>query len=235
MLNKKKLLGLTLTSLFTFAFSNAFAAVNGVYVGGQIGWGSTHQDSISRSDMNEILNSAFKNNNFSVNRFSSGGSDTGWAGRLFAGYQFDTNWAGELGWSKFSNMNTNAKASGVNGNTGLPYTAKASGSAKTSAVDLVAKGTLPLENHFSLYAKLGAAYLMQNASANASVFTGGSKLPGRGSDSTNKFYPTFGLGMGYDITPNSVIDLSWNRIQQVGNNDVSSTDLLSVGLNYHFG
>src|SRR5688572_11216603 len=105
MINKKTMLGFaTGISILGIALS-ANAAVDGPYIGAQLGWGNIHQNGISSGDVNDILASSFGPTGYTVTSFSNGGSDTGWAGRLFAGYQFDCVWSGELGWTKFRNMN----------------------------------------------------------------------------------------------------------------------------------
>lgn len=236
MLNKKIMLGVAALSFAGLVSANAFAAAPGFYLGGQLGYGSVHQSDISRSDMNNLIGSAVGNNNFTVNSFNNSGKDTGLAGRLFAGYQFDTNWAGEMGWSKFSTMNTKASATGIDNNNGNAINASAKGSIKTDAVDLVAKGIYPLQNNVSIYGKAGAAYVMSRAHASASVSEPIGTVSGSGSKTEHKIYPTFGVGASYDFTSNVAADLSYNRIQKVGSSsNIGSTDLVSVGLTYYIG
>ena len=44
----------------------------------------------------------------------------------------------------------------------------------------------------------------------------------------------FGAGVSYDINKNVVADVSWMRIQAVGNTALNSTDTAMLGLSYHF-
>ncbi len=95
---------------------------------------------------------------------------------------------------------------------------------------------MPLQNGFALYGKLGAAWLDAKASESVSgnsIFAGSASTSGSGTE--HKILPTFGVGLSYDSTPNVPVDISWNRIQKVGNTDLESTDLFSVGVAYNFG
>jgi opacity protein-like surface antigen len=236
MLNKKIMLGVAALSLSSIVAVNSYAAVPGFYLGGQLGYGNVHQANISNSDLNSITASALNSNNFSVSSFSNSGHDSGLAGRLFAGYQINSNWAGELGWTKFSNMNTKASSTALDKNTGNTVSSSASGSIKTDAIDLVAKGIYPVQNNVNVYGKLGVAYLMSRANASASVTEAGSTVSGSGSNNEHKFYPTFGVGASYEFTQNVAADLSYNRIQKVGGSkSMASTDLVSLGLIYSIG
>ncbi|MBX3709558.1 MAG: outer membrane beta-barrel protein [Gammaproteobacteria bacterium] len=234
MLNRKIMLGVAALSLSTLAATSSFAIGPGAYVGGQLGYGNVHQSNISRSDMTSLLSNALSTNTVKLSSFSNSGHDSGLAGRLFAGYQFDTNWAAELGWSKFSTMST--KATATTHDFVVPVTAQAKGEVKTNAIDLVAKGAFPVVDKVSVYGKLGVAYVMANATASADVFMpAGGAESGKGSDKAHKLYPTFGVGATYDLTNNIAADLSYNRIQKTGSsNRIGSTDLVSAGLIYSF-
>ncbi len=206
MLKKNLLAKLAVSAIAACAISTvANAAVSGPYVGGQVGWGNTN---INNNDI-------FGNNS----GISSSIDNTGVAGRIFAGYQFNPNWAAELGYTRFSDTDINDITA-----YGVPV---GNGSLREQAFDLVGKGILPLQNNFNLYGKLGAAYLQGDMSFNGSgVSTTGDE---------NKVYPTYGVGISYDVTPNVPVDLSWNRIQKVGDSDLQSTDLIAVGIAYNFG
>lgn len=198
MLNKKLLLAAALAGFATLGISmSANAALPGYYIGGQLGWATTHWDD---SDLGVQ---------------SASISNSGLAGRAFAGYQFNENWAAELGYTRFSDTDVNnINGTGSNGTINDQY-----------AVDLMAKGILPLGCNFDTYGKLGAAYEKASASLNG--------VPGT-IDSQDHVNPAFGVGVGYDITPNVPVDISWNRIQKAGGN-IPSTDLFSVGIAYNFG
>lgn len=138
---------------------------------------------------------------------------TGFAWRAAGGYQFTQNWAAELGYTSFPNTDFTVK--GLNLDLA---------NVKQYAIDLVAKGMLPVSNGFGLFGTLGAAYLH----AKADTFLGNA-------GSTSKIQPTFGLGASYDITNNLPVTVSWQHIQKTGGSDLKNTDFYSVGLEYHFG
>lgn len=197
---KKSLLVAILASASLLGVSTlANAALPGFYLGGQAGWGDTHYNSDATGATSK--------------------KDTGLAGRIFTGYQFDQNWAAELGYTRFHNSTATYNLGAGAGNATITL--------KEQAIDLVGKGILPLQDGFALYGKLGAAWLDAKASAsNATI---------EGSDTEHKILPTFGVGLSYDITPNVPVDISWNRIQKVGNTNLESTDFFSLGIAYNFG
>lgn len=141
------------------------------------------------------------------------------AGRLYAGYAFNRYLALETGFTKYSD---------VNGSTYIYFVGQVSGTIKTYTADIAGKLTLPLQNGFSIYGKLGGAYVNEEATATISSF---------GSDSTteHKIFPEAGVGVSYDINQNLVADISWTHIQKVGSNDLGNLDFGAVGLTYHFG
>ncbi len=223
---------LVITSLVTVAASLAaastFALNDGFYAGIGLGWGTVNQNGVTHSDMNSIATDALFPSTFSVTENHTSTDNNGFAGRLFAGYQIDCHWAAELGWSKFSNMNTHGTISGVAST--FPYTINASGKIDTNAVDLVAKGTMPLPSNFSFFGKLGGAYIWEDFTVKGSGTLNGVTVSGKKNKDENNFWPTFGLGFGYDFAPNMAANLEWNRIQKVGSSDLNSTDLVTVGL-----
>lgn len=237
MLNKKDLFGLVSLFLSTAFFtSNSYAALDGFYLGAQIGWGNVHQNGFTSADMNRLITGALGYSNVTPIAFGSSSRDTGFAGRLYMGYQLNCNFATEFGWSKFSNMTTNASESAVDNVTGGPLFANVSGRLKTDVLDLVLKGILPLEFNFNVYAKGGVAYLMDRVNASGTITEPFFALSGRASNNSNKFYPTFGLGITYDITPCLVGEFAWSHVQKVGgNSNTSNTDLITLGLGYYFG
>lgn len=206
MMLKKKNVIALATVASLFIGVAANAAVNGPYIGGTIGWGDTHQGGFA--DVGPGIGSSSK--------------DTGLAGRIDGGYLFTENFAAELGYTRFHNSTAKAYSSAFATN----------GTIKEDAFDLVGKAILPLSDCFNLYGKLGAAYLRANGTVTGS--SAGTAV--RVSENAHKVYPTFGLGAGYNINKNITADVSWNRIQKVGNNNnLPSTDLVGVGLSYNFG
>jgi OOP family OmpA-OmpF porin len=174
----------------------ASAACPGFYVGGQLGYSNVQ---IKSSDVAGITSANVKKD--------------GLGGRLLAGYQFDENWAAELGYTEYAKVKL----------TNVVPTSVGNASFRVNATDLVLKGMMPLDNGFGLYAKAGAAYIVSDPSSN--INTGG--------NSVKKTRPTAGLGASYDFNSNVVGDISWARV--FSGSGVKNSDLAAVGLAYHFG
>jgi OOP family OmpA-OmpF porin len=198
--------------------ANANAAVEGPYIGGALGWATIHQNDGLSSE--EIKQTSAK--------------DNGLAGRVFAGFQMNQNWSAEMGYTKFSNATQN-----VSGTTGTFNEINVNGKAtvKSYAVDAVAKITVPLQDGFNIYGKVGGAYLNEAGTGKVTeydTFTGQS-ASASSTTTVGKILPTFGLGAGFDVNKNVTTDVSWMHIQKVGNTDLANTDLIAVGLTYHIG
>ncbi len=197
---KKKLTQLCI-GLATLGFcAMANAALPGYYVGGQLGWADTNYSS---GDLK---------GNASVSPITSAGiDDTGIAGRIYGGYQFNQFWGAELGYDQFSNT----EIKHINGINGLNATIK------EYAIDLQGKGTIPISDSFGLFGKAGLAYQKINTD---NPLSGN---PGR-------INPAFGAGMAYNFTPNFSVDVAWNHIQKWGG-PIPSTDMFTGGVGYNFG
>jgi len=234
MFNKKNVLCAIIAGLAgLWVATNASATGIGAYVGGQLGDGFTHQGGISISDMNRDLGALMAVSNNHI--LSNTARDSGLAGRLFGGYQFSPNWAAELGYTKFSNATADRVFSSTSTTTPLHPNIDSHSTIKTYAVDLVGKGILPLPHNFSLYGKLGVAYLSEIENQTGSTTISGVSSVATFHNSEHKIYPTYGVGVSYDVTQNIATDLSWTRIQRVnGDRYLSNTDLLGLGLSYHF-
>jgi OOP family OmpA-OmpF porin len=199
MLNKKLLLAVLAAGITSIGFTvNASAASDGFYLSGQAGIG--YIENYSADDF-ETVTSVDNSNNDDL------------AGRISAGYQFNQNWAGEAGFTDFSST----KIQNINNIDGL------NGHVSQYAIDLLAKGMLPLANGFGTYAKAGAAYVNANPSS-------GLTLEG----SENRIAPVGAVGVSYDITNSIPVDLSVTRYQELGGSIPSAT-LLALGVAYHFG
>ncbi len=237
---KKRCAGMLLLCLM--AVGPAFATLPGFYLGGQLGWGNVHQGTYVATYLNKLIKKAVPD--APVNTLNILYSDTGIAGRLFAGYQFNSYFGLELGYYRFNRMQVNTdlqfKTTIPNLDVDWPIDFKTHASVNTTVFDLVTKIILPITNKFSLYGKAGIAYLDVRGDAsvkvvvpvvdNATVSISLSSNP-----AMNLIYPTFGLGMNYDLTTHVSTDFSWIRIQQINSHAFPSTDFVSLGLLYHFG
>lgn len=217
----KKTVSLVIASLLSLGLAaSANASCGGIYVGGDIGWSDVHQGNFAALSTTALTTASSKSN-----------SDTGLAGRVFGGYQFTQNLAAEMGYTRFHNATSKSSV------TNIGITQSTNGTIKEDAVDLVGKAILPLQNGFSLYGKLGVAYLRGENTTKVTT-----SVPGNGSttvsvkQNAHKVLPTFGVGAGYDITQNLTADVSYMRIQKTGNSsNLKSTDFVGAGLTYSFG
>ena len=144
-----------------------------------------------------------------TNSFSNTGFT--WNGNL--GYQFAKYFAIEAGYTSFSNVKETAGSDTV---TVTPY-----------GVDLLAKGILPLNSQFSVFAKAGAMYLHTVASvAGLSAYR-------------YNYVPEFAVGTEYYVTQN--IDVALEAVATLGvkagsGNEVAMPQTYAgyVGMGYKF-
>jgi hypothetical protein len=192
-------------SLSILSNAHALETANGIYLGGQTGWGMLHQDGFgSGSDTNS----------------------SGIAGRMFLGAKFLPNLALEAGYTKFSNMNSYLN-SNVTGTT-------LSLNIQAYSVDVVVKGIIPLANGFDVYGKLGAAYLNEVDSGSIELGQIPAALNVTGTAQV-RILPTMGLGLSYTFTRYLLADISWMHIQNTSdNNNLNNTDFFGIGLTYTF-
>lgn len=151
--------------------------------------------------------------------FTGSCDDTSTGKKIFLGYQFNKNFSIEGGYVDLG------KAKATETFLGIPVL----GFAKAKTWQLVAVGTLPLANNFSLFGKAG----IHNWDAETGISALGltEKVSDKGTDLT------FGVGAGYEITKNLGLRLEWERFRHVGEKDTtgqSDVDLISVGLRYRF-
>lgn len=139
----------------------------------------------------------------------------GFAGRAFVGYRFNQYIQTEFGYDYFPNNKYEASA----GSQSVTF------KEKTQAIDLIAKGMLPLGN-FDLFATAGGAYVW-------SKVTGSSNVPGFtiGDAKKSQLRPTYGAGVAYNINPNVAIDASWKQIYG-SKTTASDTSLKTPMINY---
>lgn len=141
-------------------------------------------------------------------------SNTGFAWNGNLGYQFDRYFAVESGYTHFAkatesdNFGNSAKINDIYG------------------IDLLAKGILPINSQFNVFAKAGAMYL----SAKPSVAIGNYSFVG---DSTSRYVPEFGLGTAYYVTSNVAVSLQGITTLK-SNNNMPATYAAYAGLSYKF-
>jgi OOP family OmpA-OmpF porin len=143
--------------------------------------------------------------------------DTAW--KIFGGYQFNRNFAAELGYAELGNFRASVG----------PFTDEA----KVRAWELSAIGAWPLMERFSVFGRLG----VYRANVEESI-----NVPGASAEHDNNDL-TYGLGLQYDITKNLGIRGEWQRYQKVGGGDVamgagpgdkSNLDVLGISALWRF-
>ncbi len=231
MLNKKVILGLVAGAVVSAVSSAALAdVVPGPYAGVQLGYGDNHAnygDSVINNGL--LVVDPFNSNPIDlINETISTSLDhSAFAGRLYAGYDFNRFLAVEAGYTRFSNTNiqiTDVVTDSVTNQT--IAASKVSGHYETQAADAVGKIHAPIADGFGLYAKAGVDYLDTKVS-----------IAG-GSASENNVGLVYGLGTDYQISPHLVADISFTRFN--GDNDPNSNhyqpnaDFYAAGLTYKF-
>lgn len=217
----KKVLSTTVLSVSVLAAMTANAATPGVYVTGQLGYANTHMG--SKTNFHDHYLDLGKNKNLSNN---------GLAGRVALGYQFNQNFAVEVGYLQLNDKKvdmTQHLFDKMQGNASLNL--------QQHAIDLVGKGIIPVSQNFNVYGKLGLAYLTTDV--NLKVKEGNLDANLNLNHYTNiaehKWAPEAAIGVSYDITPNVSVDASLTHIQPLGNNKPGNIDFAAVGLGYNFG
>ena len=206
----KKIIVVSVLGVSALGVMAANATTNNIYVTGQAGYADTHMK-------NKIIFDS-KVPGFQI-------ANNGIAGRLAIGYQFNPNLAVELGY-----LQLHKQVGTVNKSTGF---APGTETLTQNAIDVAAKGILPITDKFNAYAKLGVAYL---SSTITSRFNGITENQNKNFNiAKHKFAPEVGLGVSYNVTNNMFIDTSWTHIQPLGKSKPGNVDFAAVGLGYSFG
>ena len=126
--------------------------------------------------------------------------DTAW--RILGGFQFSKFFAAEIGYYDFGEASS--------GNLKL----------EAEAFELVAVGSFPLTDRFSVYGKIGG-------------YQG--KLEGAGFDEDSTDL-TYGIGARWDFTKRLGVRGEWQRYESLGGGNLIETDVdvLSIGLIFSF-
>lgn len=204
----------------------AYAATPGTYAG--LGLGAGKQDTAK-------LNLS---NPYGIT-FGQNVSNTGLAGRIFAGYNFDNNFGIEAGITQYTNADT--KFTGNNLVSG-----ELSGSAEyqMTTFDLIGKAYLPLsETGFNVYGLGGISLVHSKTTVKATAKNSSINYAEsiKQSKSQDNIRPVLGLGASYDI-PQTQLTTSWEYKHTFGKgnvknsiNAIPSADLVTLNLGYNFG
>ncbi|MEN9916648.1 MAG: hypothetical protein RLY40_580 [Pseudomonadota bacterium] len=192
----KKILSTTVLAASVLTTMTTYAATPGFYVSGQAGYADTHMKSQLKSGSGIGLN------------------NDGLSGRVALGYKITPKVAVEVGYLQLPEAKVTIRSENKT------Y------SNQQYAIDIAAKGTLPITNNVNVYGKLGVAYLTTQLDANTKLDDDISK---------RKFAPEVAIGMSYDITPSVTVDTSLTHIQTLGSRRPGNIDFLAVGVGYNFG
>lgn len=225
----KKVLTATVFGVSALGVMVANAAAPGVYVTGQLGYANTHMG-------NKTTLPSFESKEGKVTFDKNNLNNNGLAGRLAIGYQFNQTLAIEMGYLQLGQKKSNF--SGELTPKGLdPVNVNGSFKLSQYAIDLAAKGILPISDKFNVYGKLGVAYLTTttkniiNSSASG-ISIDNDSIP---TFAKHKWAPEAAVGVSYDITPNVSVDTSWTHIQPMGNKRPGNIDFVAVSIGYNFG
>jgi hypothetical protein len=201
--------------------------------------------------------------------------DIGIGGRIYAGYQFNPYFALETGYTQYAKttfsyastttQNINLKVTHpddfvpyYNPTSSQVWTTQHNGEITENAIDLVAKGTVPLGYGMGIYAKAGAAYIQSKttnrAIAKSNIFNSyGYTAPENGliyytgdgpannpfpeapvvTHTSQAFRPVAGIGINYTVPhSNASVDASYTRVFSSG--DIPQAALLALGVEYKF-
>ncbi len=182
----------------------------GPYIGAQLGYGS--------ADYGSKIKDAY-------NQYTTHSNDEDdLAGRAYLGYQFTPVFGAEVGYSIFSdNVYTGHAAS--------PSTTFSKSRLETDAADLMATVGTPLfYPGLGLKIKGGVAYIMSHYRHSGN----GVDTAAPSSSHNDRFAPTAGASLVFNLPDNVAFDLSYQRIFAPAHVDSPETDLVTLGLSYRF-
>ena len=127
-----------------------------------------------------------------------------WSGDL--GYQFNQYFAVESGYTSFHSFN-------------VPQ-----GTIRTYGIDLLAKGILPINEQFNVFAKAGAMNLYTKQINTATTLANHSRI-----------VPEFGVGTSYNVNSNVALTLEGlTTLKMTGSNAMPATYVGLAGMSYKF-
>jgi OmpA-OmpF porin, OOP family len=157
---------------------------------------------------------------------SKNDTDTGF--KAYVGYRLHQNFAVEGGYTDFGKVSVTRTMT-------APAAGTVHADVKASGWHVDAVGIWPIQNNFSLFAKLGVIFNEVKTSAGttgAVVFAPGTNTSPKHSGSNLKL----GIGAGYDFTQTVGARIEWERASKLGDDSTGKgdVDLLSVGVVYRF-
>jgi len=163
-----------LGALSVVAASNAFAATmdtentfckTGFYAGVQMGHGNTGYDykHVGLAHDRPGTTTKVDNQGYLVNT-QRNNDHQGLTGRALVGYQFNPYFAMEMGFTQFNKSTFNLRQTYLS-DTVAQYTNYSNGEITQHAIDLIAKGTMPLPGGFGFDVGAGLAYIAKQTTA----------------------------------------------------------------------
>jgi OmpA-OmpF porin, OOP family len=194
----------------------AVAADQGGYVGFAIGQSRAKVD---QGEIDSSLASIGLGSSTSVD-------DTDIGFKVYAGYQFNKNFAIEGGYTDFGKSTSHSVI--TSGGSGT-----ADGEWKAWSIDLSALGILPLNEKFSLFGRGGLSLWNLDFTLTANGPGGTASA----SESKSGVSPLLGIGATYSFTQQLALRAELERHFSVGDSDTtgkSDIDLISIGLQFRF-
>src|SRR3990167_706565 len=186
-----------------------YATVVGFYMGAQGGQSNLHN--IQRPmEVGTTTGSTMSIENVSP-------TNTGAAGRFFAGYTMNSYAALEGGFTHYAPSTYTPSAA----NATPPST-----TIRENGFDAVGKAMYSFAN-LGVFLKAGAAFIQSSLGGSFSAAASSGNT-----GTTIYIRPTAAAGISYDITPNWVVDLSYSTVFASG--DFQQIDFIALGISYHF-
>ena len=135
--------------------------------------------------------------------------DTAW--KIFGGYQFNRNFAGEFGYADL-------------GKTTVSLSGFGSASIGAKGFELTGVGSVPVNEQLSVYGRLG--FFLWNVDLKDGTGVNGSA-------SASGISLTFGFGASFNVATNAALRLEWQRYKDVGDANTTGKgdiDLIGAGL-----
>lgn len=143
--------------------------------------------------------------------------------KIQLGYQLTPNLAIEGGYVDLGKAGYSASYTG----------GAAQGSVKASGINIAALGILPLNDSFSVFARLGTIRAKVEASASATGPGGAAS----GSVSSTDWKANWGIGASYNVTRQFGVRLEYEQFHKLGDSGTTGegdVNLLSLGLSWKF-
>jgi len=139
------------------------------------------------------------------------------AGKIYGGYNIDSTWAVEAGYTDFGKRSYNYTAGGLPGGV----------STDAHSYYLAGKGTWPVAQDFSVFGKLGVA-----RNHNEVTQTGIAAANGLGDENKTKLYAS--VGGEYAINKNVKVSLEYENYGKSGTDVGRKAGAITAGLRYNF-